>query len=84
MSPWILGAAAGVVLASVGTATYLSARNDALQSSLQHSQEQLRSCAIRLTDIIEDVESDNAIDNLTDDDLRTVPDSWLLPEPSAD
>lgn len=40
---------------------------------------QLAGCTARASNIIEDKESDNAIDNLTDDDLRTVPDGWMRP-----
>lgn len=38
---------------------------------------QLKSCAIQITDIREDLESDNAIDSLSDSDLINVPAHWL-------
>lgn len=37
-------------------------------------------CDARIENLTEDKESDNAIDNLPDADLRHVPDGWLLPE----
>lgn len=38
-------------------------------------------CEARIRNIVEDKESDNAVDNLDDDDLRHVPDHWLHPGP---
>ena len=38
---------------------------------------QLRSCAAQITDIREDLESDNAIDSLSNTDLINVPSHWL-------
>lgn len=40
---------------------------------------QLAGCRARAENLTEDKESDDAIDNLTDDDLRTAPDGWMLP-----
>jgi hypothetical protein len=39
----------------------------------------LEGCNARANNLIEDKESDDAIDNIADDDLRIVPDDWLLP-----
>jgi hypothetical protein len=39
----------------------------------------LEGCNARANNLIEDKESDNAIDNMADDDLRVVPNNWLLP-----
>lgn len=38
---------------------------------------QLRSCAGQITDIREDLESDNKVDSLSDTDLINVPAHWL-------
>ena len=38
----------------------------------------LRTCAVRLDSIKADLESDNAIDLLSDTDLVNVPDGWLV------
>jgi hypothetical protein len=39
----------------------------------------LTGCWERATSILNDKESDDAIDNLTPDDLRNIPDAWRLP-----
>jgi len=39
----------------------------------------LGACEARALNLIEDKESDNEVDNIPDDDLRNVPDHWLLP-----
>lgn len=41
---------------------------------------QLSGCNGRISYILRDRESDNAVDNLTNDDLRSVPPGWKLPE----
>ncbi len=43
-----------------------------------HIQTALKSCGVRLQAIIDDVESDNAIDTVPDSDLVDVPPEWLL------
>jgi hypothetical protein len=60
--------------------------NWAQYKMLQHKQAELveerlirAACDARVLNILEDKESDDAVDNLTDDDLRNVPDHWLLP-----
>jgi hypothetical protein len=37
-----------------------------------------KACAARAANLLEDKESDNEVDNLSDDGLRVVPDNWLL------
>ncbi|QNN99770.1 hypothetical protein P67b_00011 [Ruegeria phage Tedan] len=44
-----------------------------------HLQVELNSCATQITDIREDLESDNEIDTLSDTSLVNVPDGWLVP-----
>jgi hypothetical protein len=39
----------------------------------------LDGCSARATSILKDKESDDAIDRLTPDDLRRIPDAWRLP-----
>jgi hypothetical protein len=39
----------------------------------------LSGCSARATSTLNDKESDDAIDNLTPDDLRRIPDAWRLP-----
>lgn len=46
-------------------------------------QIELQSCATQITDIREDLESDNEIDLLADPDLVNVPDGWLVPPATA-
>lgn len=41
---------------------------------------ELRACGARLSNVIEDLESDNAIDNVGDLRDFVIPDSWMLPE----
>jgi hypothetical protein len=51
--------------------TALAAENAALVLALN-------GCGARATSILKDKESDDAIDNLTPDDLRNIPDAWRL------
>jgi hypothetical protein len=50
----------------------------------------LDGCRARADNLIEDKESDDAIDKLTDDELRVAPADWMLPsgasnrDPAAD
>jgi hypothetical protein len=49
-----------------------------LEQELRTRSFQLRGCAGRLNNIITDLESDYEIDNLTPNDLRSVPSEWML------
>lgn len=73
-----------VVAFSFGASTvYL---NKQLQSSRTETALQSRSlkeCGARLNNILEDIKSDNAIDNIPDDALNAVPDHWLRPGGAA-
>lgn len=68
-------AACGFLLA--GVQTY---RLDRAMANRATERLELAACGARLANIIEDLESDNAIDRLPDDALRAVPDHWLQPE----
>jgi hypothetical protein len=50
----------------------LAAKNAGLMLALD-------GCSARATSILKDKESDDAIDRLTPDDLRRIPDAWRLP-----
>jgi hypothetical protein len=39
----------------------------------------MNGCSARATSILKDKESDDAIDHLTPNDLRRIPDAWRLP-----
>lgn len=73
----ILLMAAGVALATIAYQSYEIGK---LEDRLQVQNIQLRACGARLNNIINDLESDNAIDQLPDDALTDVPTNWLLPE----
>lgn len=51
-------------------------------AQLETTRLELGACGARLSNLLEDVRSDNEIDQLTDDDLRNVPDHWLLMAPA--
>jgi hypothetical protein len=44
----------------------------------------LAGCSARAANLIEDKESDNAVDTLTDDDLRSAPAEWMLSTGASD
>jgi len=75
----------GALLGVIGLATYslhLSNRNAALRASLERAEASLKTCSARLVNILEDVESDNEVDNWGD--LRRVPDGWLFDPAGSD
>lgn len=49
------------------------------KAELSASKGHLMTCSARLQNILNDVESDNEIDNLADDQLTIVPEHWLRP-----
>jgi len=73
-----LGLAATTTIAA-GTAVYLNAELKAKQNELIVEQVELAACGARLQNLIEDVRSDNEIDNLPNDALTVVPPHWLRP-----
>ena len=60
---------------------HLRADNASLLANNARLTLQLSGCNARSTNLTEDKESDARIDNMPD--LRSVPDSWLLPEVGA-
>lgn len=77
MIRYALSAALAAVLGLGGYAWHLSARNTDLEAQLVQVTRQLEGCAARSKFIIEDKESDDAIDRIPDHGLRTVPDHWM-------
>jgi len=67
-------ATVSVLIAGVQTYRLESALNRGLENEIE-----LRACGARLDNLIEDLESDNAIDLLPDGALADVPDHWLQP-----
>lgn len=64
-----------------GALWFQTARLERYQAQFAISTANLVACSGRLQNVIEDLRSDNAIDNLSDDDLRDVPAEWLLTSP---
>lgn len=65
-------------------ASFAVANLKATKAELASTRGELSSCGARLQNIIDDVESDNEIDNLTDDQLTDVPSHWLQPPAPSD
>lgn len=57
--------------------------NRNLHLELASSRGELLTCGARLDNLIEDLRSDNEIDNLPDGALRNVPSHWLRPPAPA-
>lgn len=66
-----------VATVALGVQTYRLDRN-ASERAIERLE--LAACGARLTNIIKDLESDNEVDNLPADALRSVPDHWLRRE----
>ncbi|MGI3168380.1 hypothetical protein ACRARG_04460 [Pseudooceanicola sp. C21-150M6] len=66
---------------AVATAGYLAWRNAALRAENETLTIRVNGCSARLSNIIKDRVSDEEIDRIPDDGLRSVPPSWLLPSP---
>ena len=67
------------VLGMVGSVIQ-TVRLQSSNSRLAVSDIQLQACGLRLGNLIRDLERDNAVDNISDFDLRNVPSEWLLPD----
>jgi hypothetical protein len=80
VSEWLALGAAAVFAALGGTVLVQRAQINDARADLFEVRSELATCGGRLANILEDVESDNAIDTLPDDALRSVPDHWLRPE----
>ena len=84
MNSYIIGS---LVIALAGTGAWgVMERKRALRATVELTQTavSLRTCAVQIADIREDLESDNAIDALDNSDLIDVPPGWLLGDPDAD
>ena len=66
-----------LMLGAIGYAYYLQNQLVTANSRLAVEKFQLQQCGARLSNLIEDVASDNEIDNLPDSALTVVPDHWL-------
>lgn len=79
IAEYMAAGALGVALIGGGYGYTQAKRVEALRIEVAASQGALMSCGARLNNLLEDIKSDNQIDNLPDDALRVVPDSWLRP-----
>lgn len=80
VSEWLAVGAAAAFVGLGGTVLYQSGQIKDARAELFEARSELATCGGRLANILQDVESDNAIDTLPDDALRSVPDYWLRPE----
>lgn len=53
-------------------------QNRSLRTDLNTAELLLQGCQARTTNIVEDKESDETINDLTDDDLRDAPERWIM------
>lgn len=82
MMQYILMAALGATAIGGGYGYFQHKANVALQVELASQRGELKTCGNRLNNLLEDLKSDHAIDNLPDSALTTVPPHWLRPEGS--
>ena len=71
--------AAGALAGGIGYVWALKRSNALLASENAALTLELTGCEARAANVAEDKESDDEIDNIPDDGLRSVPDRWLLP-----
>lgn len=76
----ILTAAVVSTFLAVAAAGLQTTRLRAAKAAHKVDQIELAACGARLQNLIEDLRSDNEVDNLPPDALRYVPDHWLLVE----
>lgn len=79
LSPFIPYVAVGAIAISAGGAFYiqhLSGNIDNLKNENARLVGQLETCSARVSNILEDKESDSTVSNPSDFD---VPDGWILP-----
>ncbi|WP_226781979.1 hypothetical protein [Oceaniglobus trochenteri] len=79
----LLAAAVAAAVAAAGWGWWQSIRADRAEARAASLSLQLGAAHARLANIEEDRKSDAEIDKLSDDDLRVVPDGWLLPGPGS-
>lgn len=82
MMSYLTVAAATLALAGGGFGYIQNQKNKTLLLDIASAQAKLLTCGLRLNNLVEDVRDDNEINDLTDDDLRNVPDDWLF-KPAA-
>lgn len=83
MMNYITGILALVAVSSVTFTTIQTRKVDSLKSDIGGLKSELATCGGQLSNILEDVRSDNAIDELPDSALVRVPDHWLSVVPTA-
>jgi len=83
VTEYLLAGAVAVAVTSGGWGYVQQQRALTLGNELNALRGELVTCGARLQNILEDVKDDDAIDNLTTDQLTTVPDHWLLPTPTS-
>ena len=79
MTRYILAALLTACLALSGGLWWSLTRNDALRDANASLRASVAACNARVKGILDDKESDDAIDRIPDDGLRNVPPGWLLP-----
>jgi len=83
ISKYFYMAAMVVVLGLSGILTWALLALSNARAENQLLSAKLVTCSARMQNILEDKNSDRAIDNLSPDDLRHVPPDWLLPPPGG-
>ena len=77
MTEYLMVGAVAVACVGGGYGYFQNQQNKILALEVQSVRGELLTCGARLENFIEDVRSDNAIDNIPDSDLPNVPDHWL-------
>lgn len=80
MQAYLLALALAISAASFGWGLYKDGVAARAIFAAAKSRSELQLCGARLGNILEDLGSDNEIDNLPDDALRDVPAHWLRPD----
>jgi len=75
---YVIGGIAAGFLATGGWGYWQKQRADVLEANVVTLEAELRTCGARLSNVLEDMESDREVDAMPDADLRNVPDHWLL------
>lgn len=79
---YLLGVMAVVTALVGGYGYWMKTQNETLILEKASVQGKLFTCGARLDNLIEDVRSDNEVDNIPDSALRNVPSDWLF-DPDA-
>lgn len=78
LAPYL--AIGAVVAAAWGIFEWRGREIDRLEAEVGRLSQNLASCGARFNALIRDKERDDAIDNLSDEDLRRVPPHWIRGE----